>query len=265
MKSTRCRAIHNKRPGRRPVSAAAPPANLVYGRIPAFECLKAGKRAVNKVHLLQGGQGLESIARAAQGIPIVYHDRGTLDKLGRGGVHQGVVLEVDALPVLDFEDWLDALPEGPAVVAVLDGVEDPHNLGAIVRSAAATGAVAVVSARDRAAPLSPAAVKSAAGAMEHIDLVQANNLVRAVEQLKDAGFTVAALDARGDALLWEADLTGRTGIVIGSEGKGIRRLVLAACDATLRIPLMGPITSLNASVSAAIAFAECLRQRSGPQ
>jgi len=146
-------------------------------------------------------------------------------------------------------------------VVALDGVEDPHNFGAIVRSAAACGACAVLFGKDRAAPISAVSVKSAAGGMEYVDLVQATNLVRSLDALKKAGCWIAALDAEAPQDLWDADLTGRIVLVIGSEGKGIRRLVNEHCDLHLRIPLRGPITSLNASVSAAIALAECLRQR----
>jgi len=142
-------------------------------------------------------------------------------------------------------------------------VQDPHNLGAVVRSAAACGAAGVLFAKDRSAPLSPAAVKAAAGAMEYVDLVQATNLARALGVLKKAGFWVAGLEAEGAKVLWDADLGGRMALVVGSEGKGIRRLVREQCDLLVRIPLTGPITSLNASVSAGIALAECVRQRRG--
>ena len=194
-------------------------------------------------------------------MPIEECDRNRLDQLSGGVVHQGVVLEADVLPILDSGAWVrGAFPE-QAVVVILDGIEDPHNFGAIVRSAAACGACAVVFGKDRSAPLSAAAAKSAAGAMEYIDLVQAPNLSRAIDDLKKAGFWIAGLDAAAEKTIWEADLKGRVALVIGSEGTGIRRLVRENCDFHLRIPLSGPVTSLNASVSAAIAMAECLRQR----
>jgi 23S rRNA (guanosine2251-2'-O)-methyltransferase len=119
----------------------------------------------------------------------------------------------------------------------------------------------VVFGKHRSAPISPVSVQSAAGAMEYIELVRATNLARTLDGLKEAGFWIAALDPEGDQLLWKADLTGRIAIVVGSEGKGIRRLVLESCDFRLRIPLQGAITSLNASVSASVALVECLRQR----
>ena len=226
-----------------------------------FECLRAGKRTARRLFLLRNARDIDYIRAAAHRIPIEECDRNRLDQLSGGVVHQGVVLEADPLPLLDSGVWASgAFPE-QAVVVILDGVEDPHNFGAIVRSATACGACAVVFGKDRSAPLSAAATKSAAGAMEYIDLVQATNLTRAIDELKKAGFWIAGLDAAAEKTIWEADLKGRIALVVGSEGKGVRRLVREHCDFHLRIPLNGPITSLNASVSAAIAIAECLRQR----
>ncbi|MCC6154343.1 MAG: 23S rRNA (guanosine(2251)-2'-O)-methyltransferase RlmB [Candidatus Hydrogenedentes bacterium] len=210
---------------------------------------------------MRGAKDLDDIRAAAQGVPIEESDRNRLDQLSGGVVHQGVVLEADLLPLLDAGRWAKEDFADQAVVIILDGVEDPHNFGAIVRSAAACGANAVVFGKDRSAPLSSAAMKSAAGAMEYIDLVQATNISRTIDDLKKVGFWIAGLDADGEKTIWQADLKGRIALVVGSEGKGIRRLVREHCDFHLRIPLSGPITSLNASVSAAIAIAECLRQR----
>jgi 23S rRNA (guanosine2251-2'-O)-methyltransferase len=233
----------------------------VAGRIPVFECLRAGKRTARRLFVLRHAKDLDDIRSAAQAIPIEECDRNRLDQLSGGVVHQGVVLEADVLPLYDSGIWVKGAFPDQAVVVILDGVEDPHNFGAIVRSAAACGACAVVFGKDRSAPLSAAAMKSAAGAMEYIDLVQATNISRAIDDLKKVGFWIAGLDAGGEKTIWEADLKGRIALVVGSEGKGIRRLVREHCDFHLRIPLSGPITSLNASVSAAIAIAECLRQR----
>ena len=233
----------------------------VAGRIPVLECLKAGKRKAHRLYVLEGAPGLDEIRRAALGVPVVPMPRRELDQLLPGAVHQGVILEADPLPVFKAETWLDRDHAANAIVVVLDGVEDPRNFGAIVRSAAAMGAEAVMFAKDRAAPISPVSVKSAAGAMEYVDLVQATNLSRALDAMKNKGFWIAELDEAATQNIWDADLTGRIALVIGSEGKGVRRLVSEHCDLHLRIPLAGPITSLNASVSAAIALAECLRQR----
>ncbi len=236
---------------------------LVIGRMPVLEALRAGKREPAALHYLRGAKGLNAILNAAGDIPARACERRELDRLAKGEVHQGAVLEAEPLPVEKGDAWAQGPFPETAMAAVLDGVEDPHNFGAIVRSAAACGADAVVFAQDRAAPLSPTAVKSAAGAMEYVTLVEAANLVRCVQRMREAGFWMTGLDAQGPTLIWDTDLTGRTGVVIGSEGKGMRRLVRAACDALARIPLEGPITSLNASVSAAIAFAESMRQRRG--
>lgn len=235
----------------------------VFGRIPALECLRARRRAIHRVILLQSGEGLETIRAAAKGLPIEEAPRQDLDRMTGGATHQGVVLMTGPTPIERAEDWLERLPQGDAIVAMLDGVEDPQNFGAIMRSAAACGAAAVVFGKDRAAPVSPAAGKAAAGAMEHIPLLQATNLVRAMQAFQKHGFWLAGLDAQGEKTVWEADLRGRVVLVIGSEGHGLRRLVKERCDFLVRIPLSGPITSLNASVSAGIAFYEALRQRSG--
>lgn len=237
--------------------------DLTPGRIPALECLRAGKRRCQKLFVLQHAKGIDDLLEAARRIPIavVECSRDELDKMMPESLHQGVILQADPVYTPRAEDWnIDRLPTDALIVA-LDGVEDPRNFGAIVRSAAACGAHAIVFPKDRAAPISGSAIKSAAGAMEYIELVQATNLVRTIDALKTAGFWVAALDADGTQNIWDADLKGRIVLVIGSEGFGIRRLVSEHCDFHLRIPLQGPITSLNASVSAAIALAECMRQR----
>jgi 23S rRNA (guanosine2251-2'-O)-methyltransferase len=236
----------------------------VTGRIPVLECLRAGKRPARRLFVLDGAKGLDELLDAASGVETDFCSRRELDAKVPGDVHQGVVLEAAPLPLLDSGDWLKQLDgRKDAVAVLLDGIEDPHNFGAIVRSAAALGAVGVVFAKDRSAPVSPASLKAAAGAMEYIDLVRVTNLARAIESMQAAGFWIAALTADADQNLWDANLTGRNGLVIGSEGKGVRRLVLEKCDLRLRIPVNGPITSLNASVSAGIALSECLRQRAG--
>ena len=236
---------------------------VLYGRIAVLECLRAGARKGRRLYLLSGAKGIDDLLAAAGDLPVETVSRRDLDRMTEGGVHQGVALQADAPTVLSLKAWLaKGLPDN-AVAVILDGVEDPHNFGAIVRSAAACGAQGVIFAKDRAAPISPVAVKSAAGGIEHVDLVRVTNLARSIDELKEAGFWVAALEADADQPLWKADLAGRVGLVIGSEGRGIRRLVSEHCDFHLCIPLPGPITSLNASTSAAIALAECLRQRSG--
>lgn len=235
-------------------------ADRIIGRIPVLECLRAGRRPAQRLYLLRGSTGLDAIRDAAN-CPIQICDRRKLDDLAKGQVHQGVVLDAGALPVANGDQWVKQDFPADAIVVVLDGIEDPHNFGAIVRSAVACGVHGIAFGKDRAAPLSPAAMKSAAGAMEHAELVQVTNLVRFLEGLKEAGFWIAAFDEDAPKSLWEADLGGRIALVIGSEGKGVRRLVGEHCDFHVRIPLPGPLTTLNASVSAGVALVECLRQR----
>ena len=171
--------------------------------------------------MLRSAKDVDDIRHAAHGVPIEECDRNRLDQLSGGVVHQGVVLEADALPILDSGTWArGAFPE-QAVVAMLDGVEDPHNFGAIVRSAAACGAYAVVFGKDQSAPLSAAAMKSAAGAMGYIDLVQATNLSRAIDDLKKAGFWIAGLDAAAEKR--SEGPQGRVALI--SSEAHIRRLV----------------------------------------
>lgn len=241
-----------------------PRSEIVAGRIPVLECLRARKRTPRRLFLLQSAHGLEELRAAADTLPVKETGRTELDQLAQGVVHQGVVLMADPLPLLDLESWLGSLINSSAaasiVLVALDSVEDPQNFGGIVRSSAACGARGILFAKDRSAPVSTAAVKAAAGAMEHVPLVQVTNLTRALQVLKDQQFWIAGLEAGADKTLWQCDLKGRIVLLIGSEGKGIRRLVGEQCDFTMRIPLEGPITSLNASVSAAIALVETLRQ-----
>ena len=235
----------------------------VVGRIPVLECLRAGKRPARRLFVRARARDLDVIRDAAGAIPIEECDGGTLDRMAEGGTHQGVVLDAAPLPVLGLPTWIERNAGTPALLTVLDCIQDPHNFGAIARSASACGASGLLFGKDRSAPLSQTAAKSAAGALEYIDLIQATNLTRALEQLKEAGYWIVGLDERGKDTLWDIDLTGPRALVIGNEGEGLRRLVRERCDWLASIPTQGAIRSLNASVSAGIALAECLRQRRG--
>ena len=252
---------HRARPSE--TTGPPPPPGRVVGRIPVLECLRAKRRKPRRLFLLDGAKGLEAVEAAMPSHNIERCSRNDLDALSPDTPHQGVVLDAAPLPIAEGDAWIRQTTfDDQAVVLVLDEIADPHNFGAIVRSAAAFGAAGVVFSKHRSAPVSPAALKSAAGAMEYVPLVQGANTARVLEGLKAAGFWVAGLDADGPEVIWDADLTRRLVLVIGSEGRGMRRLVRETCDFHVRIPLEGPITSLNASVSAAIALAECRRQRS---
>lgn len=233
----------------------------IAGRVSVLACLNAGRRRPRKLYLLASAKGLDDIAAAARGLPVEYLDRRALDKLSDGVVHQGVLLEADPLPVENADRWEPTKLPADSPIVVLDSIEDPHNFGAIVRSAAAFGASAVVFAKDRAAPISPAAQKAGAGGFELVQLVQATNLVRALDRLRDANFWIVGLAEEGRDSIWTANLTGRIALVVGNEGTGLRPLVRKHCDLLAAIPLAGKLTSLNASVAAAVALAEIARRQ----
>jgi 23S rRNA (guanosine2251-2'-O)-methyltransferase len=200
---------------------------------------------------------------AAQGIAPVAASAEALDRETGGAAHQGVVAEVRPSAPLDENSLLDLLTglADPALVLVLDGVSDPHNLGACLRTADAAGATAVVAPRDRAAGLTPVVRKVAAGAAETVPFAQVTNLARALRDMKSAGIWIAGTAEDGERELFEADLTGPLALVMGSEGRGLRRLTRECCDFTLRLPMLGSVGSLNVSVAAGITLYEALRQR----
>lgn len=236
----------------------------VYGRQAVKACLSANRRRVYLLRAQEDIRDIEDILRLAhhQDIPVERVSRDTLNRLASHGVHQGVLLEAEPVPREDINTWLSRL-EGPRQVAVaLDGIEDPRNFGAIIRSAAAFGAAGILFTERRQAPLSPAAVKAAAGGVERVPLVAVKNLPDALNRIRDAGFWSTGLDMAGDRDIWQADLSGRIMLVAGGEGRGLRRLVRERCDFLARIPLWPGIESLNVSVAAAIALAAARRGES---
>ncbi len=200
---------------------------------------------------------------AAQGITPVAANAEALDRETGGAAHQGVVAEVRPSAPLNENSLLDLLTSSrePALVLVLDGVSDPHNLGACLRTADAAGATAVVAPRDRAAGLTPVVRKVAAGAAETVPFAQVTNLARALRDMKEAGLWIAGTAEDGEKDLYEADLSGPLALVMGSEGRGLRRLTQECCDFSLRLPMRGTVASLNVSVAAGVALYEALRQR----
>ena len=186
--------------------------------------------------------------------------REQLDLYAPGLRHQGVIA---AVPAADFqgEDALEVPATPDRLVLVLDGVQDPHNLGACLRTAEAVGVTAVIIPKDRAVGLTPVARKAAAGAAERVPVVAVTNLVRTLERLKELGYWITGLAGESDELLYQADLTGPTVIVMGGEGDGLRRLTRETCDKLVRIPMVGESESLNVSVAAAVCLYESFRQR----
>ena len=227
------------------------------------EALRAG-RALERVIVTRGGknprvQQLVDECRQA-GVPVRFEPRGTLDRSARGENHQGVIAMAAAAAYRRLKDVLAEL-RGPGLFVVLDGVEDPHNLGAIIRSAHAAGADALVVPERRSAPLSETVAKAAAGALEYLPVVRVKNINRALAALKQAGFWIFGLDERGAQDYEQADLVSPTALVLGGEGKGLHRLTAERCDALLRIPMAGRIASLNVSVAAGIVLFEAAKQR----
>jgi len=208
----------------------------------------------------------EAKARASADLEVEILERARLEALlPEGAVHQGLALQAEPLPPAFLEDVIAEIPPAPAagdaVVVVLDQVSDPQNVGAILRSAAAFGARAVVLPEHGTPPSTAALAKAASGALEQVPLVRVTNLARALDKLKEAGFWCVGLEESGDRVLTELDLAGRIALVLGAEGEGLRRLTRERCDFLVRLPTRDPLASLNVSNAAAIALYEVARRR----
>ncbi|BDG07772.1 23S rRNA (guanosine(2251)-2'-O)-methyltransferase RlmB [Anaeromyxobacter paludicola] len=241
---------------------------VLYGMNPVRELLRAGGEGLSELWLAEGAERgrafaeLERQGRAA-GAKVRLAPRPKLDKLAGTGNHQGVVAVVADYRYRALEDLLDAAKASgrPPLLVVLDGIEDPQNLGAIIRSAYALGAHGVVIAKDRAVGVTGAAAKASAGAVEHCPVARVTNIAQTILALKEEGLWSVAAVAGGDADIASLDLSGPTALVIGSEGEGIRPLVRKNCDHLARIPMSGKLGSLNASAAAAVCLYEAARQR----
>ena len=240
----------------------------VYGVNPVLESLRAHAERVDRLFVTEGQLAAKAAAeifsRAKDaGIRVERVPRERLASMAEGGVHQGVVAELRGFEYAELEDLLEAAEESgrPPLLVVLDGIQDPHNFGAIVRSAHALGAHGVIIAKDRAVQVTGVVAKASAGAVEHCPIARVVNLSRTLEELKEAGVWIAAADPHSNEHLWSARLDGPLALVVGAEGAGVREGVLKHCDFRLRIPMLGQVGSLNASVSAAILLYEAARQR----
>jgi len=205
----------------------------------------------------------ELIHLAKQGqIRVSFQPKQALERLSEGVPHQGVVARVASGKRLKFEEWLKNLDEqGTVRILLLDGVTDPHNLGACARSAEAAGCAAIVIPKDHAANVdSPVAAKAACGALSRLPVLSVTNLVRAMHQLQDKGLWIVGLAGEADGTIYDTDLNGRLGVVMGAEGKGMRRLVREQCDQLLSIPMPGHVESLNVSVATGVTLFEVVRQ-----
>jgi 23S rRNA (guanosine2251-2'-O)-methyltransferase len=235
---------------------------LIYGFNPVTEALRAGRVRALRVGDRLDARMTQLIAQAeAQGVRVRRVTREALDRETHQGVHQGVVAEVEALAPGSVEAFTAHL-DPPPLIVVLDEVEDPQNVGAIMRTMDAAGATGLVRQTRRAAALDGAAAKASAGAVHHVPVADVVNIARTVEELKAAGVWTIGLDADAELSYHQWDLTLPTALVLGAEGHGLRRLVRERCDGLARIPMQGHVGSLNVSAAAAIVLFEAVRQRS---
>ena len=230
--------------------------DVIYGRNAVLEAVKSGRQAENLYVLKDGAGGsvkkIISLARE-QKIPVKEADRQKLDKMCEGGLHQGVALTVPAHAYAGLDDVFEAAAgkgEDPFIV-ICDGIEDPHNLGAIIRTAEAAGVHGVIVPKRRSAGLSPVVAKTASGALEYVPVVRVTNIAGTIEELKARNVWIYGADMDGEDYR-KLDYSGAAAIVIGSEGHGISRLVREKCDFIVSLPMKGRINSLNASVAAGI-------------
>lgn len=238
---------------------------IVMGRNPVYEALRAG-RTINKIYLARGAKsavasGIIKLAREKH-VPVQNVERQFLDRMAPGAAHQGVIAQVAPYAYAELGDILDGIKNTEPLLVLLDEVTDPHNLGAVIRSADAAGAHGVIIPRRRAAAVTPAVVKSSAGAVEFVPVARVGNMVQTIEQLKKQGIWVVGAHHGASQLVWDAPMSGPLAIVIGGEDKGLGRLVREKCDLLVKLPMAGRVNSLNASVAAALVLFEAVRQRS---
>lgn len=235
---------------------------LIYGLNPVLEALRAGRVRRLKIGTRDDKRMHQALTLArAAGVAVERVDTGTLDRLARGGVHQGIAAELQALRDYSVEELVErAAPHAPLLV-VLDGVEDPHNLGAIARTVDAAGGHGIIRQQRHAAALDGIAAKASAGAIAVVRFATVVNIARALEELKQADVWTVGLAGEASDSYDEVDFTLPTAIVVGSEGEGLRRLTRDRCDRLVRIPMRGAVESLNVSVATGVVLFEAARQR----
>ncbi|HEY1585104.1 MAG TPA: 23S rRNA (guanosine(2251)-2'-O)-methyltransferase RlmB [Polyangia bacterium] len=241
-------------------------ARVVYGVHPVREALRSGKVQALFVAEGESGPALKEIFDAARSanVQAVTHLRTQLDALAHGGVHQGAVAVVGEYNYAQLDELIQVAERAgrPPFILVLDSVQDPQNLGALIRTAHVAGVHGVVIPKDRAVGVTPTVVKTSAGATEHMKIATVVNIARALEELKAANVWIAgAVAAGGSKAPWEIDFTVPIAVVLGAEGKGIRPLVLRGCDLLVKIPMFGKVASLNVGAAGAMLLYEVVRQR----
>ncbi|MEG1930047.1 MAG: 23S rRNA (guanosine(2251)-2'-O)-methyltransferase RlmB [Anaerovorax sp.] len=239
---------------------------IIIGRNPVLEALK-NDREIEKILVTKDGAGsVKKIVAMAKEkkLTVMQVDKPVLDRLADGGSHQGVVAYVSAHAYIALDELIEKALEAKeeAFLIILDGVEDPHNFGAIIRTADGAGAQGIIIPKRRAVGITETVAKASAGAVEYVPVAKVSNIVQTIERLKKEGFWIGACDMDGE-LYHQANLTGKFALVIGGEGQGISRLVRETCDFIVSIPMSGKINSLNASNAAAILMYEVKRQRDG--
>jgi len=241
------------------------PETLIWGIHPVYEALRSNPGLVREI-ITQGRPGsgkiqeIIDLARQRK-IPVSTPTRLPQPAGGLHANHQGVMARLKGFPTCNLEDLLNGPGEITPTLVALDSIQDPHNLGAIIRSAAAAGAAGIIIPKDRSAPLEGAAAKVAAGAMGRVRICRVTNLADSLKQLKEAGYWIYGADGLHGQNLHDTDLSGKLCLVIGSEGKGLRPLVRQQCDFLVAIPMSGLVESLNASVAAGVMLFEVVRQK----
>ena len=239
---------------------------ILYGFHPVFEALKAGRREFSEVYIVneKDSKRFEKISGLVQerNIPLKMLNSPQLQRITGSDFHQGIGARVGEYPFAAFEDILNNIkPGNNDFLLLLDNVVDPHNLGALVRTALCVGVRGIIITKDRSASPTPAVSKASAGALEHVMLCRVTNMVGAIKEIKEKGFWVVGMDAGADRPVFNCELGDQLAIVIGGEEKGIRPLVKTNCDFLVSIPQKGSVSSLNASVAGAVVMYEAFRQR----
>jgi len=236
----------------------------IYGVLPVLEALRAGARRIDRIVIAEGVRDsrLREVLEAARSarVPVRREPRVALDRLTHSANHQGVLAVTSAASYSDADDLVSRISHD-TVFILLDGVEDPHNLGAIIRTAECGGAGAVIVPERRAAHLTDAVAKTSAGAVEHLPVARVTNLASFIEELKKHNVWVVGVESSGQMAYTEFNYSGATALVFGGEGAGLHRLVRERCDAVVSIPMRGKVTSLNVSVAVGVVLFEVLRQR----
>ncbi len=236
--------------------------NRICGIHSLYEALASGRLPIERIHIAREAYSgkLKAILDLARerNIPVRREETSVLDRIAKGSAHQGVVAITAALSYANFEVLFER--DRPLIV-VLDGVEDPHNLGAVIRTAEACNISGILVPERHSAPLTATVVKASAGALAYVPIVRVKNLVNGIDELKRRGVWIVGIDPAGAQVWTDFDYTSPTALVFGAEHRGLRRLVQEHCDAVVRLPMLGKIASLNVSVAAGVVLYEAVRQR----